>query len=462
MTPLLLMCQILGFLLQTSPVAFLFFLPFGSEELRLPLRATRLITLAAPLAASLGYVPLSLAFYADGADVSPELASVSNLYMLAFIAAWLIFFFWNARVAVAAKLLLVIVLLHYAAILFLLNTIIYQALFTSMGWPYIPVMYPPFVVLLSLLLIVVTFPLISLFLFRVVAPVLPVMNRRDLIRGCLYFSAALLIFFICAYLLAFSNPSLTNMTLLTALAGLTVTDMIVYYTFFSEIRLALRNQQLADQLRLFDKQYRVFSGSVAEARRFRHDLRQHLNVISELNHLNKRDELADYLNRYTQTYRSIESQPLSGFPAVDNILRYYLNRAQAEGIRMDANPGALGEGLGFDPTDMTVLLGNLLENALEACQALPQPEERYLRVSLRKRDAALLILVENSCPGGDPETSGFCDGSFFASTKGPALRGLGLRSVQLVADKYGGSAEYKRAGGVFTARVVLNIPPQRG
>src|SRR5699024_5911004 len=58
MTPLLLMCQILGFLLQTSPVAFLFFLPFGSEELRLPLRATRLITLAAPLAASLGYVPL--------------------------------------------------------------------------------------------------------------------------------------------------------------------------------------------------------------------------------------------------------------------------------------------------------------------------------------------------------------------------------------------------------------------
>lgn len=86
-------------------------------------------------------------------------------------------------------------------------------------------------------------------------------------------------------------------------------------------------------------------------------------------------------------------------------------------------------------------------------------EERSLSISLRQREGALLISLANSCPTGSAEFSSFVGASSFPSTKRDGGRhGLGLKSVQMVADKYGGSAEYKREGGVFTARVVLNVP----
>lgn len=184
-------------------------------------------------------------------------------------------------------------------------------------------------------------------------------------------------------------------------------DKADYYIFFSQIRLTAQNQQLAEQLRQFDEQYRVITGNVEEARRFRHDLRQHLNVISELNQENRRAELTAYLERYTESYQALDSQPLIGFFAVDNILRHYLARAQSEGVRVQTELGRFEDGLGFDPTDITVLLGNLLENALEACRKIPRPEERSLSISLRQREGALLISLANSCPTGSAEFSSF-------------------------------------------------------
>ena len=317
----------------------------------------------------------------------------------------------------------------------------------------------PVTVLTSFVLTAVTFPLMVLFYKKVLQPMFPLMGRRDLSRGCYFFAAALVLYFIEVYLLTFAPSALENVFMVMALVCMTLTDMILYYIFFSQIRLTAQNQQLAEQLRQFDEQYRVITGNVEEARRFRHDLRQHLNVISELNQENRRAELTAYLERYTESYQALDSQPLTGFFAVDNILRHYLARAQSEGVRVQTELGRFEDGLGFDPTDITVLLGNLLANALQACQKVPRPEERSLSISLRQREGALLISLANNCPTGSAEFSSFVGASSFPSTKRDGGRhGLGLKSVQMVADKYGGSAEYKREGGVFTARVVLNVP----
>ena len=143
---------------------------------------------------------------------------------------------------------------------------------------------------------------------------------------------------------------------------------------------------------------------------------------------------------------------------MDNILRYYLARAQDEGVRFETQLGTFPNSLGFDPMDVTVLLGNLLENALEACRKIPRPEKRFLRLSLRQRGTVLLLSLSNSCPPNEADYPEFVSHAHFPSTKGGRPHGLGLKSVQLVADKYGGSAEYKRENGTFTVRVVLNIP----
>lgn len=61
-----------------------------------------------------------------------------------------------------------------------------------------------------------------------------------------------------------------------------LTDVMIYFMFFTEARLFQINQKLEDQLRSFDENYRKISANIAEARRARHDLRHHLNIISTL------------------------------------------------------------------------------------------------------------------------------------------------------------------------------------
>lgn len=456
MTPLLFLAEMAGFALQTAPIAVLCFLPFAQNELRLSRKVLWTIVAVLEAVGALGMGCFTAAFNKGDPNAS---SNVGNYFMFLFLLLFFCLYFWAIRTKLAAKVLPLILLIQYAAFLFLLNTILLQASHVHFGVPYLNMSYHPVTVLTSFALTAITFPLMVLFFKKVLQPMFPLMGRRDLSRGCYFFAAALVLYFIEVYLLTFAPSALENVFMVMALVCMTLTDMILYYIFFSQIRLTAQNQQLAEQLRQFDEQYRVITGNVEEARRFRHDLRQHLNVISELNQENRRAELTAYLERYTESYQALDSQPLTGFFAVDNILRHYLARAQSEGVRVQTELGRFEDGLGFDPTDITVLLGNLLENALEACRKIPRPEERSLSISLRQREGALLISLANNCPTGSAEFSSFVGASSFPSTKRDGGRhGLGLKSVQMVADKYGGSAEYKREGGVFTARVVLNVP----
>lgn len=91
------------------------------------------------------------------------------------------------------------------------------------------------------------------------------------------------------------------------------------------------------------------------------------------------------------------------------------------------------------------------------CLSLDQKEERRLEISVRKADATLLLLVKNSCGKQERESESFENYKAFPSTKHAQGDGYGLRSIHTIAEKYGGSAEFRAWDGTFTARVVLNL-----
>lgn len=125
---------------------------------------------------------------------------------------------------------------------------------------------------------------------------------------------------------------------------------------------------------------------------------------------------------------------------------------------MQTDLHSLPGNLRFDVIDLTVLLGNLMENAIDACRKLPADKDRFLRIWVRQENVSLLLQIENACPDDGCGCTEFTDGKAFVSTKHSVLRGQGLKSIRIVADKYGGSAELKKDAGIFTARIVLNIP----
>ena len=130
---------------------------------------------------------------------------------------------------------------------------------------------------------------------------------------------------------------------------------------------------------------------------------------------------------------------------INTILGYYFSLVQEKEIPLKADIH-VKEHYPFSITDMTVLLGNAMENALEACGR-----------EIKQYKAALLIQIENRCP-----ESGYpvMEEGKTPSTKRGRNHGYGISSMGAIAEKYQGSLEFWKKGSVFTLRIVLNIPEE--
>lgn len=100
-----------------------------------------------------------------------------------------------------------------------------------------------------------------------------------------------------------------------------------------------------------------------------------------------------------------------------------------------------------------MLLGNCLENALEALRPLPSGARR-LSIEIAPMGVMLLVRIVNTC-GNLEDSRDFAGWEAFPSCKGKGREGVGLRSVAAIAEKYGGSAQFQRKNGEFTARISL-------
>ena len=206
-------------------------------------------------------------------------------------------------------------------------------------------------------------------------------------------------------------------------------------------------------------QYDRFAGEMENTRRLRHDLRHHLNVLGALNAQGQQDEITEYLKQYGAVYDHLSRQKFSGDPVVDSVLEYYLAMAGEEEIDVKCEVSLAKGGSGVDAIDMTVLLGNCLENAMKAMRPLPV-EERRLSVEMVPDRSMILLRVQNTCArsDGSGEPAGW---EAFAARRGKDLSSVGLHSITAIAEKYGGSAQFQCQNGVFTTRVILNPKQKR-
>ncbi len=104
--------------------------------------------------------------------------------------------------------------------------------------------------------------------------------------------------------------------------------------------------------------------------------------------------------------------------------------------------------------DLTTILGNLLDNALEAAKTAPEGL-RFLNLTIRRINAMLIIKVEN----GYSNTPVQENGKLRTSKKDKDFHGWGLKSVQTAADRYDGTISTDYKDGVFQSVVTLSFQP---
>lgn len=187
-----------------------------------------------------------------------------------------------------------------------------------------------------------------------------------------------------------------------------------------------------------------------QTRGWRHDLKNHLQTMQAYLEMGQTEQLGRYLRELTDDYNSIDIQLRTGNAMVDAILNSKLSVVKAREIRVEAT-AALPPDIPVSDVDLSVMIGNLLDNAMEACLKVPR-EERFLRFYMVKAKDNLYLYVMNSADGAYRKGSGK-----YLSTKGADSHGYGLQRIDKVVKKYRGYLNRQDEGDVFATEVLLPL-----
>ncbi len=221
-------------------------------------------------------------------------------------------------------------------------------------------------------------------------------------------------------------------------------------TMVEKSQLEYRMAAATHQLELQRTQYEKIAKNEEAIKAQRHDLRHHLAVLRNLAKQNAIKKLDNYINTLMEKLPSENEMQLSENYAINAVAVHYALAAKAQNITTElhfAIPPELDSTL---ESDLCVVVGNLLENAVEACARI-KTGDRFIRLQSRLEHGVLTILVDNSTDGRTREINGS-----FPSSKRHG-EGMGLSSVKAVAKKYGGAARFEVKDDVFEASVYVRL-----
>jgi sensor histidine kinase YesM len=231
----------------------------------------------------------------------------------------------------------------------------------------------------------------------------------------------------------------------------TLTVLILYISVHTEREknMAMRIAFANNQLELQGEHYKLLREHIAETKRARHDLRHHLSAIKSYIDTGGTSKLTVYISEYESSLPDDTEITFCENYAVNSILRYYIGIARREGVQVSAKID-VPENAGVSDSDLCIIFGNCIENAIEACRKI-EGSEKFIKINAGLTGEMITITVDNSFNGTVKETNGV-----FVSQKREG-KGIGVSSVRAVAKKYDGATRFEAEGELFQASVMLKM-----
>ena len=212
-------------------------------------------------------------------------------------------------------------------------------------------------------------------------------------------------------------------------------------------------KQIGSMQEHMEEMEHIYSG----IRSMKHDMKNTLAVIMQLAG-KEEEELQTYLAELNQNFDRLEFQFKTGNTVVDTLLnmKYHEVIRMIPDIRIDAERLLFSENMNIQSYDVGVIIGNALDNAIEACKKLKsekQEAETFIRISTFKKGKMIFIEVENSFNGKVVKKKQ----SEFPVTDKTDKRehGIGFLNIKHTAEKYHGAVDWSVDGKVFTLSVMM-------
>lgn len=234
-------------------------------------------------------------------------------------------------------------------------------------------------------------------------------------------------------------------------AGSMLTIIILIFfirTYFSKL---VDKRISAYQNDLITKHCEEVQNIYRHMRGWRHDYHNHIQTMKAHLAFEQTEELESYLSKLDDDLTSVDTVLKTGNVMVDAILNSKISLALSRKINVKAKATVPKE-LKVSEIDLCVIIGNLLDNAMEACLKQTNENDRFIRVYIDILKEQLYISISNSV-GGDIKKTG----KTYISTKNSASHGFGLMRVDRIAEKYKGYVNRQNEEGVFATEVMLPL-----
>ena len=219
-----------------------------------------------------------------------------------------------------------------------------------------------------------------------------------------------------------------------AAAGLMIINIIVYYLLENIIdatEIREKQARMEQQFAFQEEKYEQASQSFRSISSVIHDTNKHLVYLNECVERREFDEAKRYIGTAIEHIDKSYKRINTGYLPIDALVSNSLNIAEANNITFKSDIKIEKERICIERYDLCVALGNLLDNAVEACKKVSNPDDRIISVSIVTGDNSMVIHIENSAE----RMKGI---DFKTDKKDKLLHGYGISNVKAISEKYGG------------------------
>lgn len=183
-----------------------------------------------------------------------------------------------------------------------------------------------------------------------------------------------------------------------------------------------------------------------EMRGYKHDFHHHLQTLKGQLEAGEVDRALAYIEQLDNQLMNVDNLLKTGNVSLDAILSAKIAQAKVDSITVTVKAN-VPDSLTISDVELSIIIGNLLDNAIEACRSVDS--NRFIRIYISMKGKMLYFSMLNSSGEKKKKT-----GSLFATQK-EGVHGFGLRRAEAILEEHGGWVKYNSEDGAFTSEFLV-------
>lgn len=249
----------------------------------------------------------------------------------------------------------------------------------------------------------------------------------------------------------FMQENISEIIYILSLICVLILNFIIFYLYDSNTKTfneKIKTEMIKQEIEYYHKQSELIQKNSEEIKHLRHDMKNHLIAIKELAKSKDTDKILEYISTLYDKIDPSQMYCSTGIFEIDSVLNYKLSQAEKKGISISSEI-MIPSDLKIKSHDFVTILGNLIDNAIEATNKLD--DNKYIKLNIKYSKGTIFIAVKNSYNG----KLNIFNNEYRTTKDEDGLHGIGIKSIETAVKKYNGDMIISHTNNEFYIKILL-------